>query len=158
MRRIITTKVIFAAAHQLPELGPDHKCSRLHGHTYVVEVDIETGELDAKGMVLDFGEVKNIIRRADHRLLNTVINPGATAVWDDITQCLHFVPAEGKKLLPASAEVLAQWVWDALDFALLEPLNRETQNANHKVYIRRVSVDEGGDGTNVTTLMGGSVK
>lgn len=83
----------FQAAHRLVHLPPEHKCNRLHGHGYHVEVCVR-GEVQTdgpqRGMVVD----TDTIRRAcavlhaelDHRYLNDV--PGlenptfeALAVW-----------------------------------------------------------------------------
>jgi 6-pyruvoyltetrahydropterin/6-carboxytetrahydropterin synthase len=65
----------FEAAHFLPLVPDGHKCKRLHGHNYRVEVEL-SGTLDAQGMVLDFGALdlvmENFLRLVDHRLLNDV--------------------------------------------------------------------------------------
>lgn len=62
----------FAAAHFLTDyMGP---CARLHGHTWHVEVTLKGHELDNKGMLIDFKEIKaaikNIVDGLDHRHLN----------------------------------------------------------------------------------------
>lgn len=68
----ITRRFQFDSAHLLPlHKG---KCCRLHGHTYVLEISVE-GRVNAEGMVLDFGDLKNkvrelIIDRYDHEYLN----------------------------------------------------------------------------------------
>lgn len=67
----------FAASHQLDTLPDDHKCRRLHGHNYTVEVVLGTDELDEHGFVLDYGDLA-IVRRwidttLDHRHLNDVL-------------------------------------------------------------------------------------
>lgn len=68
----IKTERKFSAAHRLPNY--DGKCSRLHGHTWKVEVAIE-GEPDVEtGMLMDFVEIKNIIDDLDHQYLNDFIN------------------------------------------------------------------------------------
>lgn len=63
----------FEAAHQLPNLPDGHKCKRLHGHNYRVEVSVE-GELDARGFVMDYAEldaiVQPLIDGLDHSFLN----------------------------------------------------------------------------------------
>ena len=69
---------------------PDgHKCSRLHGHTYILEVFVE-GEINNKGWVMDFADVdavvKPIIKQLDHYYLNEISgleNPTSEniAVW-----------------------------------------------------------------------------
>jgi 6-pyruvoyltetrahydropterin/6-carboxytetrahydropterin synthase len=61
------------AAHCLPQ----HKtCEPMHGHTYRIEVVIE-GEKGKDGMVMDFGElrkvVKKILKEYDHRVLNDLM-------------------------------------------------------------------------------------
>lgn len=80
MRCRITKAFTFAAAHWLPHVPPEHKCGRMHGHSYEVVVGLE-GELDPRlGWVQDFGDVKAAIRplreRFDHTCLNDV--PGLT--------------------------------------------------------------------------------
>ena len=67
----------FDAAHQLAGLAPGHKCARMHGHTYTVEV-ILTGEtLVGPGFVTDFGDLTPfgayLSSEVDHRVLNEVV-------------------------------------------------------------------------------------
>lgn len=66
----------FDAAHQLPHLLPhNHKCRRLHGHTYYVSVRVGSHSIDERGMLMDFAEldevVKPIIQAMDHRYLSS---------------------------------------------------------------------------------------
>lgn len=65
----------FDAAHFLPNVEDGHKCKRLHGHTYRVDV-ICRGPIDARGMVCDYAEIAaawmQIDMLLDHRLLNDV--------------------------------------------------------------------------------------
>lgn len=78
----------FAAAHQLPKVPPGHKCGRMHGHTYTVELHL-SGTLDLEmGWVVDFAAVKDawapLHDQLDHRSLNDVLpNPTAEnlAIW-----------------------------------------------------------------------------
>jgi 6-pyruvoyltetrahydropterin/6-carboxytetrahydropterin synthase len=72
----IVKEFSFEAAHRLPGVGPDHKCSRLHGHLFKVEVAI-AGEVDPElGWVMDFGDLARtagrIISSLDHRVLNDI--------------------------------------------------------------------------------------
>ena len=85
----------FEAAHRLPNVPDTHKCARLHGHSYSVEVRVG-GELHPElGWVQDFGEIRQAcepVRTAlDHRLLNEV---------------------EG--LENPTSELLAVWIWQRL--------------------------------------------
>ena len=66
----VTTR--FAAAHQLTMVG--EKCENLHGHNWHVEVYVQGEELDAGGVLMDFGivkkEVRDIMNTLDHKFLN----------------------------------------------------------------------------------------
>jgi 6-pyruvoyltetrahydropterin/6-carboxytetrahydropterin synthase len=66
----------FEAAHRLPEVPPGHKCARLHGHSYRLEVHID-GDVDpALGWVMDFADLKEAVRpvidQLDHYYLNEI--------------------------------------------------------------------------------------
>jgi 6-pyruvoyltetrahydropterin/6-carboxytetrahydropterin synthase len=68
----------FEAAHRLPNVPSDHKCSRLHGHSYTARVYV-TGPIDPKaGWIIDFANIKDackpVIARLDHYYLNDIIN------------------------------------------------------------------------------------
>ncbi|MGD9841677.1 MAG: 6-pyruvoyl tetrahydropterin synthase family protein, partial [Steroidobacteraceae bacterium] len=50
------------AAHRLPNVAAGHKCSRLHGHSFRIELHI-SGEVDPlTGWIMDFAEVKAIFQ------------------------------------------------------------------------------------------------
>lgn len=82
MEYTVTRAFTFSASHQLAGLPAEHKCSRLHGHSYDVTVHL-AGSLDDVGFVLDFGELdwvgKLISERLDHRHLNEVIDINPTS-------------------------------------------------------------------------------
>ena len=64
------------AAHRLPNVPPGHKCARLHGHSFRIELHVE-GEVDPHtGWVMDFADIKRafepIYQRLDHHYLNDV--------------------------------------------------------------------------------------
>jgi 6-pyruvoyltetrahydropterin/6-carboxytetrahydropterin synthase len=85
----------FEAAHLLPLLPDTHKCRRLHGHSFSVEV-VVAGECDAKlGWLIDYAEIsaafKPLWEQIDHRFLNEV--PG---------------------LENPTSENIARWIWDRL--------------------------------------------
>jgi 6-pyruvoyltetrahydropterin/6-carboxytetrahydropterin synthase len=87
----------FAAAHSLPKY--DGPCSRLHGHEWVVEVEV-SGELTVdRDMVMDFVQLKalmnrEIINKLDHQHLNEIYEARPTAemmvgnMVEIITWCL----------------------------------------------------------------------
>lgn len=87
------------AAHWLPRVPEGHKCGRLHGHSFQIEIHIE-GPVDAElGWVEDFATVKAAFKgiedRIDHRCLNEVAG-----------------------LENPTSENLARWLWRELKPAL----------------------------------------
>lgn len=81
----ITKEFAFSASHQLGGLPDDHPCSRLHGHNYVVEVDV-SGQPGPVGFVVDYHALAGIKRYLDdtfdHQHLNDRMpgNPSAEAM------------------------------------------------------------------------------
>ena len=85
----------FEAAHLLPQLPKAHKCRRLHGHSFKVEV-VVAGECDPKlGWLMDYADIAEAFRqiweKLDHRYLNEI--PG---------------------LENPTSENLAAWIWQRL--------------------------------------------
>lgn len=80
----------FEAAHLLPNVAEEHRCRRLHGHSYRVELRLE-GAVDPRtGFVADFLAIeaafKPLLDRLDHYYLNDIEgleNPTAEniAIW-----------------------------------------------------------------------------
>ena len=73
----ITKEFLFSASHQLGHLPIDHQCARLHGHNYIVVVELASDQLNSDGFVRDYGELKAfktyIDENFDHRHLNDVM-------------------------------------------------------------------------------------
>lgn len=67
----------FDAAHVLADLPAGHKCARLHGHTYTVEIELTASQLVPPGFVTDFADLTPFRRyltdTIDHRHLNDVL-------------------------------------------------------------------------------------
>ena len=68
----------FEAAHQLPGLPAEHKCSRLHGHSYRVRICVSGDVDEATGMVIDFADISSLVKpvindHLDHYYLNDVV-------------------------------------------------------------------------------------
>lgn len=109
-RAEIFREFTFEAAHRLPNVPADHKCSRLHGHSYRVQVRI-SGPVDAdSGWVVDFADI--------------------TAAWKPLHQVLdHHYLNEVPGLGNPTSENLARWIWEHLSLnldTLAEVLVRET--------------------------------
>ena len=81
------------AAHRLPNVPPGHKCARLHGHSFRIELHLSGPVHPQAGWVMDFADVKAafkpIYERLDHHYLNDI--PG---------------------LENPTSEQLAKWIWD----------------------------------------------
>lgn len=79
----ISKEFHFSASHQLSHLPEDHQCGRLHGHNYIVVVELSAAELNEDGFVRDYGELKPlktyIDDHFDHRHLNDVMDVASTA-------------------------------------------------------------------------------
>jgi 6-pyruvoyltetrahydropterin/6-carboxytetrahydropterin synthase len=89
----------FEAAHRLPNVPADHKCARLHGHSFQIRVSVDGPVGERSGWVMDFADLKAAFRpvhdKLDHRYLNEI--PG---------------------LENPTSEVLAQWIWRELEATL----------------------------------------
>jgi 6-pyruvoyltetrahydropterin/6-carboxytetrahydropterin synthase len=93
----ISKRFTFDASHQLTGLREGHKCMRLHGHTYTVELELQ-GTLNANGFVVDYDNLKPfkefIDNYLDHRDLNEALKQFSNS------------PSQ------PSAENLAAWLYD----------------------------------------------
>ncbi len=73
----------FSASHVLDHLSEGHPCARLHGHNYIVELVLQSTELNADGFVRDYNHLapfKHLIdEKLDHRHLDDVIDDPSTA-------------------------------------------------------------------------------
>lgn len=89
----------FEAAHWLPTFPEGHKCRRMHGHSFRVEV-VVAGPVDPRsGYLIDYGEMGAAIEPLRARLD-------------------HFVLNEVAGLETPTSEVLARWIFDQLKPAL----------------------------------------
>jgi 6-pyruvoyltetrahydropterin/6-carboxytetrahydropterin synthase len=111
----LTVRSSFSAAHRLREYPGN--CERLHGHNWRVEATVESRELDAQGMAVDFRTIRGIlaeaISRLDHRYLNDVApfdahNPSSENIARHI-----FEEMEGK--IPGPARLCRVVVWESED-------------------------------------------
>lgn len=104
----IAKRFTFAASHQLNSLPDGHKCKRLHGHNYTVELWLSAKELDHEGFVRDFGELRwfrnYIDDHLDHQHLNDVLGFEPTA--ERVAQHLYDIACE------QWGEVVAVRVWE----------------------------------------------
>ncbi len=88
----------FEAAHWLPTFPDGHKCRRMHGHSFKVEVIVDGLVEPAKGYLIDYGDLKRLVNpvidELDHRCLNEIAgleNPTSELVAAWIWRRLHGV-------------------------------------------------------------------
>jgi 6-pyruvoyltetrahydropterin/6-carboxytetrahydropterin synthase len=89
----------FEAAHLLPKVPAGHKCARLHGHSFKIEVAIAGPVDEETGWFIDYGVLFDawapLHAELDHNYLNDI--PG---------------------LQNPTSELLARWIWERLTPAL----------------------------------------
>ena len=69
---LVTKKIEFCYGHRL--LDYDGVCKHPHGHNASVEIDVRTDSLDNRNMVVDFSDIKRIVkgwidRELDHKMV-----------------------------------------------------------------------------------------
>lgn len=72
----LVRKVGFEAAHRLPQVPAGHKCERLHGHSFVVEIIVEGPVDESTGWFIDYAQIDQawapLEEILDHHYLNEV--------------------------------------------------------------------------------------
>ena len=68
----VVKEIYFCYGHRL--LNYDGRCAHPHGHNGKVEIELSSEKLDKRGMVFDFGDMKDIIqrwvdRKLDHKMI-----------------------------------------------------------------------------------------
>ncbi len=108
------------SAHRLPNVPEGHKCARVHGHSFRVELHV-SGPVDARlGWVMDFADIKQafepLFQRLDHRYLNDV--PGldnptsenlARYIWQELKPAL---PLLSRVVVHETCTSGASWAGD----------------------------------------------
>ncbi len=89
----------FEAAHRLPHVPPEHKCARLHGHSFVVQVHVRGPVGAHSGWIVDFADI--------------------AAAWAPLHAVLdHNYLNEVPGLENPTSERLAQWIWRNISASL----------------------------------------
>lgn len=85
----------FEAAHRLPNVPAEHKCARLHGHSFQVRIFVTGPVGNDSGWVMDFATLKELYaplhEQLDHRYLNDIVG-----------------------LENPTSENIARWIWQKL--------------------------------------------
>jgi 6-pyruvoyltetrahydropterin/6-carboxytetrahydropterin synthase len=112
----------FDAAHRLWNMGDDHPCGRLHGHTWNGIVRIVAKKLSSQSFVIDFSALKSLIKsfvedRFDHKFINEEFEESPTC------------------------ENLAQEIYQTLAHELQE-MQAEVNNVADRIKVSSVTVEE----------------
>ena len=112
----VTVQQTFAAGHALRNYRG--KCENVHGHNYRVEVKVQGEQLDSAGLLVDFVELKRVMRGVidylDHQFINDLepfdkLNPSA----ENIAKFFHERISEGLKTdVPVSIAEVKVWETD----------------------------------------------
>ena len=109
----IYKKFNIEAAHRLTNLPPEHKCSRVHGQTFQVELRVSGDVEEEYGWVHVFGDISSNFK----------------AIWENLDHH-YLIDIEGR--VNPTSENLAKWIWERLkpDLPLLSAIVvRETCTA-----------------------------
>ncbi|MEA2054438.1 MAG: 6-carboxytetrahydropterin synthase [Candidatus Thermoplasmatota archaeon] len=132
----------FSSAHLIPDY---EKCGRLHGHSYAIHA-VVGGEVNSTGIVIDFGELKNVMKKIaeeiDHKMIipekgNIKISRSEGEVEVIFDKKRYIFPEEDCTILPiksSSAESLAQYILDRIV---------EEMNLPDNVNYLEIGIDEG---------------
>jgi len=111
----LTTSYVFDAAQRIA--GHPGKCAWLHGHTYHLEVTVSSPTLNPLGMVMDFDDLRDAVRKAvldlwDHSTLlaaDDPLGPAISAVQREAPDRVVLLPGQ------PTAEVLTREAWTRLE-------------------------------------------
>src|SRR6202022_1517127 len=76
MKARLTKDFFFESAQTLPKVPPGHKCGKMHGHSFKVEVSVAGEVSEATGWIYDHAKIgeamKPLVAQLDHAYLNDI--------------------------------------------------------------------------------------
>lgn len=105
---LVTREIDFCYGHRL--LNYDGKCKYLHGHNGRAVLTLQSPELDERGMVIDFTEIKRVVARwidenLDHRMILHRSDPAVPAL-EKLGEPIYLVDVN------PTAENIARLIYD----------------------------------------------
>ncbi|WP_367679772.1 6-carboxytetrahydropterin synthase QueD [Buchnera aphidicola] len=95
MSIILFKDYTFEAAHKLPNVAKEHKCYKLHGHSFLIRISIKGEINNDTGFILDFKQIDDVFKpiqvKLNHSYLNVI-----------------------KGLENPTIEILSRWIWKKL--------------------------------------------
>ena len=118
---LVTIQQHFDAAHFIR--GYSGKCQRVHGHRWLVQVNVERDHLNHLGMLVDFGDIKQDLNKIldehfDHYLINDLcpfdtLNPTAENIakfiYDKMKSIFSFYPKLNSVRIYESPDCYAEY-------------------------------------------------
>ena len=111
----VSVEETFSSGHALR--GYKGKCENVHGHNYRVQVRLEGAQLNEIGLLVDFTDLKRVLRGIiaglDHQFLNDLdafktVNPSA----ENMAKYFYHEMVQQLTNLPAGAEITEVTVWE----------------------------------------------
>jgi 6-pyruvoyltetrahydropterin/6-carboxytetrahydropterin synthase len=111
----VSVEETFSSGHALR--GYKGKCENVHGHNYRVKVTLTGPQLDSIGLLVDFTELKRVLRgiigRIDHQFLNDLepfktVNPSA----ENLAKYFYDETSQQLTGLPAGASIREVTLWE----------------------------------------------
>lgn len=99
----ITKTIEISGAHKL-DLPYDSPCKSLHGHNWIIEIEVKSSILDSSGMIIDFGIIKKVVNQLDHKNITDILG----------------------KFLNPTAENIAKWICDKIQQKINQMWNEAT--------------------------------
>lgn len=145
----IRTVESFESAHRT--LSDSGKCVRLHGHNWKVEIEI-TGNPNDDGYIVDFKELKNVIKLMDHKVLLKEDDPLLELLWKNPEQvytlkneptCENLSKHIAEDLIPKNKniEVILVRVWENDNSYGETIINVEKSNNNNELLEKLATIE-----------------
>ncbi|HOK50615.1 MAG: 6-carboxytetrahydropterin synthase QueD [Bacteroidales bacterium] len=128
MKYTVRKTLTFEAAHRLLK-DYSGKCTNNHGHSWVVDIELEAEQLDERGMVVDFNELKRLKQWIDDTLDHTTI------LWEKDPMCEYIRQSQQRLYVTQenpTSEVIARIIFE----------KAQEMFANDRVKISSVAVHE----------------
>lgn len=114
----ISKRIEVAGSHRL-DLPYDSACTRMHGHNWIITVEVKGPCLNDQGILVDFQIIKQVVNQLDHQELNKILPQDTNP----------------------TAENIAEWVYNMVNLKILDLYDPLTYGADIP-YVCEVTVQE----------------
>ena len=114
----VSKRIEVSGAHCL-RLPYESKCKKIHGHNWIIEVEVSGEYLNERGMLIDFVHIKEVVMQLDHDNINEVVG--------DINP---------------TAENIAKWIADKINEKIYEDTPGVVCDDTMDIQVSKVTVQE----------------